>query len=418
MRTTVSIFLLVLTGCATPQQAQERHNRGGGQPLSRMEQERHNGGQPLSRLEQESHIGQPLSRREQERKHPHGVPAQLGGGEITCRVVRQESDRAVFARLTCHSDAYAVTRDGGTVGGQLNGPTTAFLWTDDRVTTLGPGRLRAVADDGTTAVGLLDSAPGPANFGAAPGLWRGGQHGTPLENLVGQGRAITPDGRYAAGFAWGYRREIAALRWDLGALGRGATVELGSIGVAGSGKNVQAVAISNDGQVVVGTERIPGGFQAFLWTGGAMRRLLGLEDAPQSSAIACNADCSIIGGLSRGPSGSHEAVRWLEGRPSLLFSMPNRASSSNVWALDATGNVAAGEVFFIPEHGRMITRAYLWDAQRGFDFVDDLATQKGLDLGDWKFWSVAAMSADGRVLVGRGAVGDSQKWNAYRLTLR
>jgi len=339
-----------------------------------------------------------------------------------CRVVRHENDRVLFERLTCHSAAYAITSDGETVGGQLERPATAFRWTGDRVVELGPGRLRALADDGTTAVGLLDEVH-LANPGAAPGVWRGRRHGKPLVHEVGQGRAITPDGRYAAGFAWRIAgRNITALRWDLKT---GKQIDLGSAPgrlrksrVAGpNGENVQAGDISDDGQTVVGTARTAAGRVGFAWHRGELRALPHLPGSDFSGASACNADCTIVGGLSTGPSGRHEAVRWIEDQPSIMFEMPQGASSTNVWCMDASGNVVGGEVFSHSQEG-LVVHAFLWDTQSGFRHLKDEVAKRGLDVDDWRFWSVTAMSADGTMLVGRGAPEGSRRWTAYRVVLR
>lgn len=335
-----------------------------------------------------------------------------GDGRPPCEIVRQETERAVFERLTCYSGAYAVTSNGVTVGGQLNDPPlTAFVWRGDQVRTLGPGRVRDLDDDGVTAVGLLEGA---GSTSAQPGAWVIGRGGRALERLVGQGTAITPDGRYAVGHAWGYGRNIAALRWDLRGGGR---VELGSLDTGPHGDNVQATAISDDGRVVVGTERTRRGRLAFLWRDGRMRRLPPLGPGSFASARACNGDCSVIGGLMRGPSGTNEAVRWVRRRPSILFPAPAGAHGSNVWALDASGDVAGGEIFFLPG-GNLESRGYLWTARSGLAYVDDIASSRGLHLGDLRIWSVTALSADGTVLVGRVAPRGAARWNAYRLVLR
>jgi len=129
----------------------------------------------------------------------------------------------------------------------------------------------------------------------------------PLGHNQGTVTAVSRDGTTVVGSSRGTSTNTIALRW------RGGTSE--SLGVLQSGYNTLALAVNGDGSVVVGDAEVPVGTSGsvttvgFIWDGG-------LDDLPLpefgtvAHALAISSDGETIVGWGDN-DGEHRALRWV-----------------------------------------------------------------------------------------------------------
>lgn len=156
----------------------------------------------------------------------------------------------------------------------------------------------------------------------------------------------------------------------------------------------QALAVSDDGSVVVGISSSADGNQAFRWADGIME---GLGDLPggdfQSQASGVSADGSVVTGYSNSENGN-EAFRWENGEMGGLGDLPGGDFTSYAHDVSADGSVVVGE----SSVGDGQWEAYRWEngEMEGLGDLD----------GKPPFNSIAfGISADGSVIVGESAAG-------------
>ena len=155
--------------------------------------------------------------------------------------------------------------------------------------------------------------------GATGGVSQDGQMFM-LEPFLGADRsgahAVSADGNYAAGYS-----EVEddvprrnAIRWEIGGLDEGGNASATYLGTLG-GDASEAYDISDDGTVVVGTSEIDGTgtLHAFRWVEDEQMHDLGvLEGHRDSSAIAVSGDGNVVVGASHDVDGRAWAFRWDE----------------------------------------------------------------------------------------------------------
>jgi hypothetical protein len=172
-------------------------------------------------------------------------------------------------------------------------------------------------------------------------------------------------------------------------------------------------AMSADGSVLVGT-RITIGFnsEAFRWT--ETTGAIGLGDLPggdnQSLGMAVSANGEVVVGQSAGPESS-EAFRWTsQGGIHSLGDMPGGDVDSRATAVSPLGEIAFGTSQ--TQSGQV---AFVWDAVHGMrDFRQVLSNDYGLqdELVGWHLENVVGISFDGRTVAGNGTnpAGHSEAW--------
>lgn len=176
----------------------------------------------------------------------------------------------------------------------------------------------------------------------------------------------------------------------------------------GPQSGTQAVALSGDGRVAVGTAW-PLGFglspccttperQAFRWTAGGGTRGLGFLPGSSGNytvATAVSRDGSVVVGSS-----SREAFRWTAagGMQGLGFGGVGLYSASSASGVSADGSIIVGTL--TGAGARLRPQAFRWTEAGGLE---------GLGFGSFFYTDARAVSGDGRVIVG-GAGGEAFRW--------
>ena len=276
------------------------------------------------------------------------------GVEVATRSVRWtdaapqpigELDGALF------SEAQAVSADGQVVVGyaQMSRGTVAYRWT---------------ADDGPSELGGLPE--GAADSKA---------YGVSADGSVIVGECVI------AGVT-------EAFRWE-----NGAATSLGHLSVGRGFEQSTAFGVSADGLVVVGSS----GGEAFRWEGGEMIGLGHLPcAAPMSQAMAVSEDGSVVVGTSCHGDGFNEfeAFRWEDGEMAGLGDLEGAGVGSQALDVSGDGSVVVGSGW--TDDG---FRAFVWTQPMG---MSDLAGLLGgsVDLDGWTLVVGRGISSDGSVIVG------------------
>jgi probable HAF family extracellular repeat protein len=241
----------------------------------------------------------------------------------------------------------------------------AFRWTSaGGMQALGSNATWAthVSADGSIIVGFYDTAGGQGGGQRHAFRWSAATGATLLPNSLGETTGwseaigISADGSVIIG-SQGDDRHMRALRWTAA---EGAT-ELGDL--PGGGLMSNTGSISDDGKVIVGWGESANGQEAFRWT--AQTGMVGLGSLPgvnfYSQAFSVSGDGSIIIGRSNNNEG------------------------------------------------------FIWDAAHGMRSIKAvLMNDYGFDVSGWSSFEAHDISSDGTVLVGVGhnPAGQTQGWVA------
>jgi len=322
--------------------------------------------------------------------------------------------------------ASAVSADGSTVvGSYIDGGNNVagFYWPGTGAAidlgSLG-ARYRgtnatAVSADGSVVVGTSSSQAFRWSAG-------GGMVAIPFLSggLYSYGFGVSGDGGTVVGQSWNSAGRGEAFYWTsaAGSVGLG-TLDHHANVVAESSAN----AISTDGQVIVGmstSDAYPDSHEAFRWKAGTMTglgTLNGTGSGTYSAANAVNADGSVIVGQSSsntvinpifGTSG--EAFRWTQGGMVGLGALNPDDFESSALAVNADGSVVVG--YSIDQN--FTSHAFRWKADTGMKSVLSLLAAAGVNVTGWSLEQANGVSADGNVIVGSGTDpdGNGQAWIA------
>lgn len=205
------------------------------------------------------------------------------------------------------------------------------------------------------------------------------------------GTGISADGSVIVGYKEFFYLQKAALRWD----SRDGVRDIGKLG----GSGAKAVAVSDDGSVVVGNSRYQTSSRehAFRWSSGEGMIDIGTLGGDASYAYAVSADGSVIVGDARIPTGARRAFRWVRGASDGVVGNPQMTDLGSLggsfsYAMDvsADGAVVVGGSYTKYDN---YEHAFLWTDNKG---MEDLGTFFG------GCQSVATrVSGDGLVVAGR-----------------
>jgi len=320
------------------------------------------------------------------------------------------------------SEAYGVSADGSTAVGVSDSASgdQAFLWTTGGgMVGLGylPGGGSSIPANRSAAFGV--SADGSTVAGYSANLnnlfgtsetfsWTrgGGMIGLGyLPEAIGNYRrsaalGVSADGSTVIGFGASENR-YEAMRWTSN----------GGMVLAGWASVSQADGVSADGSTVVGEGIGPSGREAFLWTSAG--GMVGLGDLAggefQSFASSVSADGSTVVGFGTSANGS-EAFLWSSSGGMVgLGDLAGGRFESAAKGVSADGSTVVGYGFSASGQ-----EAFLWDTTNGMRELDQLLTGIGLDVTGWKLTEAKGISADGRTLVGYGTNpnGRTEAWMA------
>ncbi len=158
-----------------------------------------------------------------------------------------------------------------------------------------------------------------------------------------------------------------------------------------------ARAVSGDGLVVVGESTQ----QAFRWSqSDGLQRIPVPHDFNVTAAVATAADHdgTVIAGCIRASSSALAHWRFTAATGVQdLGSLEGEGESDCDVALTADGSVVVGQ-----SQGK----AFVWNPAQGMRELALVLVEAGLDLWGWEFERVGGISADGKVIVGRGTFMD------------
>ncbi len=251
---------------------------------------------------------------------------------------------------------------------------------------------RFVRQDGATLLGRWNDVEDPPVIEPLPVDWRQilvlGQSGS---RAVGYGFKV--DSQQRCAFVMDGRRFH----------------ELPSVG---SRKNVSVTALSEDGELLIGTAWSRNGpalsqatvdLRVVHWRDGTADLLPGFgAEAYNWRATACSADGSVVVG-HRWPAGTTPsdgvglAFRWEAGLTETLGELFGGGVQSIAHGVSADGRWVVGSSW--TESGET---AFVWERHSGMRRLEELLRQQGADIRGWHLHSALAISADGTHIAGYG----------------
>ncbi|MCC6678657.1 MAG: PEP-CTERM sorting domain-containing protein [Phycisphaerales bacterium] len=309
-----------------------------------------------------------------------------------------------------------MSRDGvAVVGGAPVPGEEAFLWTAAGG-TLGLGDLPG---GGFTSFATQAAAGGQVVVGGseyAPALFQTFRW-TPADGM--QGLGFLPGGLFSHAIAVSDDGGVIIGQSDSsdGTQPYRWTADTGMVGLGrlpGGGSSAGAFAMSSDGSVVVGQSESASGFEAFRWSAMSGMESLGTLSAslgPANIACAMSADASVIfgGAVSDASAPNPEAFMWTAAGGMVgLGDLAGGVHSSIVYSCSADGRIAVGS-----GSTGSGEEAFIWDAVNGMKSLREvLVNDFGLDLDGWTLTIGVSISADGRTIAGSGVNprGEPANW--------
>lgn len=206
---------------------------------------------------------------------------------------------------------------------------------------------------------------------------------------------LSHDGAVAVGYvsSWDNSQSTGrAMRWT-------ASEGLQFIpGLDAPGEHNQAVAVSADGSVVMGTASTDDGrYEPFRWseTGGMER--MGILPSFQSHWVQSGTpDARVMVGFGYLPNAQYDIqpFRWTSTNGLELLSTLSDAPWGRAYSVSADGSRIVGELG---------NRAAIWLGSHHSLRLSDYMTQLGITgFADWQLWAAYGISADGHTIVGNG----------------
>ena len=304
------------------------------------------------------------------------------------------------------SQAIAVSSDGSVVTGTAitaAGNRQAFRWNaQEGMVGLGfmPGGASSTATaasaSGAVIVGYGDATNSDPPTASAAFRWTTGAGMQRIDSLPGSylcaAGGVSGDGAVVAGTC--LQINNTAFRWTPTT----ASVSLGRFG-GGSDQQSTAVAVSQDGTVIVGAGH-PVLTGAVMWAAMGSPIILGkLPGDAESAATAVSRDGSVVVGSSMDNAGNSRAFRWTQqtGMVDLGNSLDGILGSIAT-SVSGDGNIIVG--WGSTTSGEV---ALIWDADHGWRPLDAaLSADYGLQITGWKLTRATAISDDAHTIAGYG----------------
>ena len=310
------------------------------------------------------------------------------------------------------SIATDVSDDGSVVVGIAYTPNfdfRAFYWRNGRMEPIAPPRwlgwsqAYGVSGDGNVVVGdMMDSVGYMVAFKWTPSA--GLEFLGALGGVGGTALAASYDGSTIVGGAETRDEQRLAFRWRQG---QGMTA-LGAPNVSA------ATGVSANGNVVIGNVNQGGTVRAFYWTEATGAQMMTGFGGANIAANDISPDGRVIVGYADYPDHTRHACRWLDpSQPPQDIHTFSDSPQSIANAVSDDGNLIVGQYY---PSGGSFWRAFRWTPQRG---MEDLNTvYAGLLTDGSVLFDVAAMSPDGRFIVGSGFNARTGRREAFLLDTR
>lgn len=290
-----------------------------------------------------------------------------------------------FFTLICTvcSAAYAEQATFQRLGDLPGGPVMSRAWN--------------ISGDGSTVVGYSQIAEFDLpDFGFRAFRWSAVDGMINLGNLPGYPVSTALDVSFDGSTVIGYvnfgNDTNRAFRWTAAE----GMVDLGTLGQHSIYNESVAYAVSDDGQIVVGSTTSPAGFQAFRWT--ATDGMVGIDELGgpnvDSRATAISGDGSTIVGrvrISNGVISKFEAFRWTTETGMVSIGTPPSSTQAEPQAVSADGSVLVGYQNNVAGTG--MSGVFRWTEETGFEIIER-PTADALSI--WPH----SISGDGSIVVG------------------
>jgi probable HAF family extracellular repeat protein len=306
------------------------------------------------------------------------------------------------------SNGAGVSADGSTLTGEsyldAHYPTEAIIWTRETgVVSITPGRHADAGWGGINGTGTVVTGGFIGNQTHWAFRWTAETGAVSLGDLDGGefrsvATGVSARGDIVVGAGASADTNWEAFRW---------TAETGMVGLGdlpGGRVASAAEAVSADGRVIVGGGSVEGGGVAFRWT--AETGMVSLGDLPGGSLSATATDVSADGSVVIGNGSMDDgrrAFRWTaeDGMVPLEKIHPDQRFS-RAYATSWDGSIILGELSV----SGVGSGFFYWTEEDGMRWLDDVFAEHGVPVPDgWVAYSVRALSADGRTIVGTGTGG-------------
>ena len=329
-------------------------------------------------------------------------------------LVARADDKTLLIELERRSSAVpgSVSASGSVVVGTVDGGGAFYWMPTTGVISIGGFSGADVSRDGRTIVGSAADARGirQAAIWLRAAEWRllgsFGSNAAPCDNYLSSAAGTSRDGRVVVGNANNGCNFSHAFRWE-------ESTGLVDLGSSVAGRSSSARAVSADGRVVVGYQDDATGFrQGARWTDGRQELFRG-PSGPSGTALAANADGSIIVGrvcVPADPRDPNDQSAWMWTARDGMRCLPAPRR------LPSPGPAILGDANATSEDGRVIggsrnvggsadSNAVIW-IDGVPSYLKDYLQANGVPdaFATWvNTGQITDISPDGRILVGNGA---------------
>lgn len=218
------------------------------------------------------------------------------------------------------------------------------------------------------------------------------------------GFGISADGSTVVGNAWIDAGNTHAVRWQNGVL-----TDLGSMI---DNRSTRANGVSGDGSVIGGwQDRADGYRSASVWINGA-QTLLEVGGEPLGEAMAVSRDGNWVVGQG-GWYGGNRAFMWNPNSGLTFINNPWESMGREMVATAVNGDgtlvVGYARAFWEMDFG------WVWTPSTGLMELGDYAALRGVDTGGSFLTNPLGVSDDGTYIVGQGIASDGWTFNAWEM---
>ena len=307
-----------------------------------------------------------------------------------------------FMGLDCQwGNVQAVSGDGQFIGGSCNGAATRWTVGGQGLAVTNPSTThvgRGISEDGSVVVGQRHSDDRPFRWTSTTGV-------SYLNNLPGflavQTNRVSGDGTVVVGRGWSQSGTGPTRAWAWTT--QGGMSLLGSL--PGFAVGEHAFAASHNGGVITGD---CGEGRPCKWVAGQQDPII-IGDLPGGSdlggAVAVTGNGQVIVGWVGSASGT-EAFVWRQQSGMVgLGDLPGGSFESQAWDVSENGMVVVGASLSAGGPA-----AFIWTEPMGMrDLRLFLETEFALNLSGWELRGAVGISNDGTVIVGNGYHYGAQK---------